>query len=206
MLLWLARWLRMGAGRAVRVLGGSLWGRDGTASSWDAETVSSMWAEDAPAASWRADMPGTEWSADADRPEWGREDAGSPWGRDAVLSQWGDGGMPVVKDLTIYPGEDVDIPLTPRDSPATDITGWTIAMYVRRTQRTGNVVFSAAGVITSAAAGLFKIPLSQAQTLRLPGDYWYDIWRTDAGFNRILVTGKLKFGESARFSSEYPAS
>lgn len=206
MLLWLARWLRMGAGLSRRVTNGVLWGRDEIASDWESETVSSAWGLD-PSGQWSDVMPSSEWSKADVASEWATDDEAPLWGRDDLGATWTeDAAMPVIKDLTIYPGEDVEIPYTPRDSPATDITGWTIKMYVRRQARTGSVLFTADGVITTAASGLFKMPLSQAQTLRLPGDYCYDVWRIDAGFNRLLATGKLTLGEVARFASELSSS
>ncbi len=205
MLLWLARWLGMGAGLSRRVAPGVLWGRDEIASDWQRETVSSGWGLD-PSGQWSADMQASDWSEADVVSEWATDDEASLWGREGLESLWWEDGMPVVKDLTVYPGEDVEIPYTPRDTPVTDITGWTIKMYVRRQARTGSVLFSADGVVTDGPAGLFKVPLAQSQTLRLPGDYCYDVWRTDSGFNRLLATGKLVLGEVARYASELSSS
>jgi hypothetical protein len=107
--------------------------------------------------------------------------------------------MPVVKDLTCYPGEDLPIDYSPRDAPV-DITGWTIVLFVRREFLTGSVLWTETAVITTAASGLFRVSLQHANTLRRPATYYYDVWRTDTGNNRCLAIGKLEMPNVARFS------
>lgn len=75
-------------------------------------------------------------------------------------------------------------------TPATDITGWTFQINVRRA---GVVVLqSTTFVITDAANGVVSFTLTSAQTGAMsPGDYDYDVWRIDAGNEKRLCWGTM---------------
>lgn len=95
--------------------------------------------------------------------------------------------------LSFYRGADVDFNFTP--VTATDITGWTLAFTISDyPQQTPVVLTVADGSITrvSAAAGTFTVPLTRTQTSGLTNSqYYFDIWRINAGSYERLAGGKL---------------
>jgi hypothetical protein len=92
-------------------------------------------------------------------------------------------------EIAIYRGEDVVLPFTM--SPVEDITGWTLLMSV---SGGGAVLFTKAGAVISGAAGTFSVSLTDAETELLAASdvYDYDVWRTDAGAERVLARGTLR--------------
>jgi hypothetical protein len=99
--------------------------------------------------------------------------------------------MATLKDLTpFYRGE--TILLTYTMSPLTDITGWTLRLYVKAALSDTAVLLTVNGAITSAVAGTFSVTLTAAQTAALAtGIYSYDVWRIDAGQECALAVGKM---------------
>jgi hypothetical protein len=92
-------------------------------------------------------------------------------------------------EIAIYRGEDVALPFTM--DPVENITGWTLLMSV---SGGGAVVFTKAGVVTSGPSGTFSVSLTDAETELLSASevYDYDVWRTDAGAERVLARGTLR--------------
>lgn len=91
----------------------------------------------------------------------------------------------------IYRGEDVSMTFTM--TPTTDITGWTMSFRLKAQISDASVLLGPVNAtITTAAAGIFAVALTAAQTLTLPvGTYDYDIWRTDSGSAATLDLGKV---------------
>lgn len=106
--------------------------------------------------------------------------------------------MAQIQDLgPIYRGEDVTLVFTM--TPTTDITGWTISTRVKQTATDPTSLVSASATITNAAAGIFTVALSAAQTNLLPaGQLPYDVWRTDSGSAAALSVGMLVVRGSVR--------
>lgn len=97
--------------------------------------------------------------------------------------------------ISIYRGEDVPIDFTAytTDGGATaeDITGWTLEFTVSDVRNsTAAKLITKACSITVAASGTFRASLTDTETDNLqPGTYAWDVWRTDAGFERLLGEG-----------------
>lgn len=95
--------------------------------------------------------------------------------------------------LTFSPGED------------TSISGWTLVFTVRArrdpdldTLLTKSTTASTI-TITDAAAGVFTLTLTAAQTLALgPGRYAFDVWRTDSGSEKPLILGTFTVEQAVR--------
>jgi hypothetical protein len=98
-------------------------------------------------------------------------------------------------EIAIYRGEDVTLPFTM--DPVENITGWTLLMSV---SLASGVVFTQAGAVVSGPAGTFTVALTDTQTeLLLASEvYDYDVWRTDAGAERVLARGTLRVLSVAR--------
>jgi len=96
--------------------------------------------------------------------------------------------------ITIYKGEDLDLDFTM--DPVEDITGWGIELNVKGAS---GVLITKTGVIVSGAAGTFQFPLvdTDSDSLRI-GIYLYDVWRTDAGAERVLAVGDFAVEDVAR--------
>lgn len=96
--------------------------------------------------------------------------------------------------VTVYRGEDVDLNFTM--VPVTNITGWTLLFTVEKGRRK---VITKTPVIVSAAAGTYKVSLTQTDTNIKEGTYQYDVWRIDDGSERVLSVGSLVISDDARF-------
>jgi hypothetical protein len=79
-----------------------------------------------------------------------------------------------------------------------DITGWTLVMSIKEFLTDSVALVTATGAPTDAANGVFAVLLTAAQTLLAPGDYHYDIWRTNAGSECVLSIGVLKIKPEVR--------
>lgn len=69
-----------------------------------------------------------------------------------------------------------------------DITGWTILFKLAPDQGDANVVSKTASITT--AVGVCEVSVAAADTNGLDaGTYWYQLERTDSGFNSVLAHG-----------------
>ncbi len=101
--------------------------------------------------------------------------------------------MPSTDTLTIYKGEDVRIDFTM--DPVEDITGWTLEFNVKGAPALTDI----AGVVDSGPNGTFHFDLTDDLSDSLPpGRYVYDVWRTDAGAERVLAIGAFVVLDVAR--------
>jgi hypothetical protein len=105
--------------------------------------------------------------------------------------------MAINQSITIGQGEDIILSFTMK--PKTNITGWTFEFTV--VNQLGNVtkLISTGGSITNGPLGKFSIILTSAQTQTFaPATYQYDVWRTNAGNERILSIGPFIVEANAR--------
>ena len=81
-------------------------------------------------------------------------------------------------------------------TPPSSIAGWTILLTVKRG---GTVYISEPAIIMDAGAGTFRFDLTAVDTAGLPvGNYQYDVWRMDAGQERVMAVGLFAVSDVAR--------
>jgi hypothetical protein len=97
-------------------------------------------------------------------------------------------GVSVQANIPFFQGEDLTLNFTL--TPLTDVTGWTLVSTVKD-KLGGTVQFNPAVTITDAGRGKFQAVWTRTQTGALaPGDYVWDVRRTDAGNNTVLAHGE----------------
>ena len=105
--------------------------------------------------------------------------------------------MATEQTITVYQGEQALLNFTM--APVVDISAWTLMFTVAT--KAGSVtkkIGPLAMTILSGPSGTFKISLTAAQ-LGLPlGTYYYDVWRTDVGFEQVLALGAFTVAGTAR--------
>lgn len=104
------------------------------------------------------------------------------------------GSMATIANISFYKGEDVTLTVTM--SPATNITGWTLAFTVRKSYGDASALMtktSGAGItVTDATNGVFKVAIASADSTGLEQRaYVFDIQRTDSGSRTVLTIGTL---------------
>jgi len=104
--------------------------------------------------------------------------------------------MPVVQSITVYRGEDIVLHFTM--SPRKDITGWVISFTVANGYNNPTKLFQVTAIATNAPAGRFDVIITKEQLNIDPGNYVYDLFRTDPGNNRILSVGEFKIEKDVR--------
>jgi len=104
--------------------------------------------------------------------------------------------MPIVKSLTVYRGEDIELNFSMR--PARDITGWVISMTVAESYNSLTKTIQVTATNTNAPAGRFQILLTKAQLNITPMKYVYDVFRVNPGNNRILNIGDFNLFADVR--------
>jgi hypothetical protein len=102
--------------------------------------------------------------------------------------------MANTQDIQFYVGE--DIPINAVLDPVVDISGWAISFVMRFTAGGLPVLVTktvGSGItIVSGPASTFIIQMLSADTSTLaPGEYVYDVQRTDVGNHRMLVLGTV---------------
>jgi hypothetical protein len=97
--------------------------------------------------------------------------------------------MSVPSNLSFFQGEDIQLNFAV--TPPADITGWTLTGTVQN-KLGGATQFTFTPSIQDAGRGWFQASFARAQTSNLsPGDYVWDIRRTDAGKNAVLAHGEI---------------
>lgn len=106
-------------------------------------------------------------------------------------------------DITIYQGNDVDLPITVRDPAgvAQDITGFSATFIIARHVDDTPAVSKATGgggiALTDPANGVLTVSLSDTDT-DLRGDYYYQCDVQDgAGNDSTVSTGTITFEATA---------
>lgn len=102
--------------------------------------------------------------------------------------------MPVIEDITIYRGEDIELNFTM--SPLEDITDWDIEFNVVGINYAKLITVVAE--ITDGSAGTFTVTLLADSTDIRTGLYTYDVWHTDPDVKRVIATGTLTVLAEAR--------
>jgi hypothetical protein len=107
-----------------------------------------------------------------------------------------------------FTGEDKTLRFTiytDADHSATeDITGWALSWLVKRRKRQTDadaVITKTTGsgiTITSAAAGVLDVALSDTDIANIAGDalYWHELKRTDAGSETVLSQGLFRLTQA----------
>ena len=83
----------------------------------------------------------------------------------------------------------------------TNISGWNFAFTIRAAvggQILAQVTSGNGITITDAVNGILSISLTAAQTMWPPYLYYWDLWRTDAGFEDQLGSGQFTITPSYR--------
>ena len=96
----------------------------------------------------------------------------------------------------VYYGEDVTLNFTM--TPVENITGWTLQLTVTRALGSVTKVIQKTGEIISGAAGTFRFILVTTDTDVAPEVYQYDVWRTNAGNERLLAIGTFTIADQSR--------
>lgn len=95
--------------------------------------------------------------------------------------------MPGTDTIAVYLGEDVV--LTFVMDPVEDVTGWTL-LFTAKTK--AGIEVEANAVVTDGPAGEFTVDLADTDIESLGvGRHNYDVWRTDAGSERVLAIGRF---------------
>jgi hypothetical protein len=110
--------------------------------------------------------------------------------------------MSIAQNLSCLASEAVVITVTMDTPPAGGISGWALAFYLKQKYADlAALVTKTSGTgiaVVDATAGVFTITLAAADTDQTPGNYVYDIWRTDAGQETALVHGRFSIGPAVR--------
>jgi len=105
--------------------------------------------------------------------------------------------MPINEAIVIYQGEVINLNFTM--TPVVNITGFTFELNIATSRANTVKIITQAGAIVSGPAGTYTIALTRAQTNTLtPNVYAYDVWRTNAGNERILTTGDFTVKDPVR--------
>jgi hypothetical protein len=96
--------------------------------------------------------------------------------------------MSVPSNFQFFQGEDVLLKF--QLTPPQDMTGWSLMCSIKD-KLGGTLQFNPAFIITDAGRGQFQASLPRSSTSALsPGDYVWDIRRTDSGANTVLAHGE----------------
>jgi hypothetical protein len=111
--------------------------------------------------------------------------------------------MARTSSITIFRGEDISLAFTTyttdTGTTAENISNWTLAFSVAESRNSTSKLITAAGSITAAASGTFSVTLAATDTDNIaPGSYFWDVWRTDAGSERLLGKGTFTIEGTAR--------
>jgi hypothetical protein len=96
--------------------------------------------------------------------------------------------MSVPSNISFFQGEDVQLNFYV--TPPTDVTGWTLTGTVKD-KLGGTVQFTFTPSILDAGRGWIQVTWPRSNTSALtPGDYVWDVRRTDSGKNTVLANGE----------------
>ena len=104
--------------------------------------------------------------------------------------------MAVEQTISVYRGEQVVLNFTM--APVVDITTWTLVFsLVKKANSTTKLITQSAPVI-SGPLGTFRVTLTEEQMNLSPAIYFFDVWRTDEGFEQVLAIGPFIVRATAR--------
>lgn len=98
--------------------------------------------------------------------------------------------------VTIYRGEPVQLNFA-LDTPA-DISGWTLAFTLARAKNGATKLLTQTPEIVDVEVGSFKVLIGSEDTDLEPESYWWDVWRTDEGNERLIAIGSLTIQPDVR--------
>jgi hypothetical protein len=108
----------------------------------------------------------------------------------------------VAQNLSCLAGEAVVLTVTMDTPPAGGISGWALAFYLKKAYTDAVALVtktSGSGItVTDAVNGVFTVTLATADTDQTPGNYVYDVWRTDSGQETALAHGRFSIGPAVR--------
>ena len=111
--------------------------------------------------------------------------------------------MAETQNLTMDRGDDITLEgtiyTTSAHTAAQDITGWTLLFTLAKRRNSTVKLISKAGSIVTAASGTFTVAIDDIDTDDIePGTYFWDVARTNAGYERTLVKGTFTIEGNAR--------
>ena len=106
--------------------------------------------------------------------------------------------MAIETAILVYRGEQAVLNFA-MDPSHTPISGWTLMFTVaRRANSTLKLIGPVACTILNATTGTYRVTLTEEQTDLSPADYFWDVWRTDEGFEQVLGLGTFTISADAR--------
>jgi hypothetical protein len=110
--------------------------------------------------------------------------------------------MSIAQNLSCLAGEAVVLTVTMDTPPAGGISGWALAFYLKQKYPDLAALVTKTGgsgiTVTDAVNGVFTVTLATADTDQTPGNYVYDVWRTDSGQETALAHGRFSIGPAVR--------
>lgn len=99
--------------------------------------------------------------------------------------------------IAVFRGQAATLPWSL--TPAGNTTGWTIVLTVRRVRSAGApTLLTKQADAVNAAEGTWAFAFSAADLTLAPGMYFFDIWRTDSGFETPLTEGTFEVQPGVR--------
>lgn len=83
------------------------------------------------------------------------------------------------------------------NATAVDITNWTIKVMAK--DNVGNTVLDKTASVTSGPSGTYSFAVAKADTLLTPATYYFDVWRTDSGNEKLMGYGSFTITPDVRF-------
>lgn len=88
------------------------------------------------------------------------------------------------------------------DGDVQPITGWGLEWVLRERPDAGTTILTktvGSGItITNGTAGICSVAIADADTIALnPGDYYYTLRRSDAGYETVLAFGRATLRQAA---------
>lgn len=111
--------------------------------------------------------------------------------------------MARTQNLEVFRGEDITLSgtiyTTDTGSTPEDITGWTLVLTVAEARNSTAKLLTKSGVLVTPASGTFSVTIADTELDDIPpGSYFWDLWRTDAGYERVLISGAFNLKGNAR--------
>jgi hypothetical protein len=87
--------------------------------------------------------------------------------------------------------------------PPANIAGWTLVFTLAANRNMiDKLLTSSVFTVTDESTGVFNFLLPTEQTDREPRSYWWDVWRVDAGQERLLAIGYITITGVVRLPDE----
>ena len=107
--------------------------------------------------------------------------------------------MAAESTITVFRGEHG--PLTFTHTPDA-VTGWALRFTIARAKNAATKLVSLTPSITSTST--YTVDIDDALLDLPPGRYFFDVWRTDAGFEQVLAYGDFVIEGDALYPSPVP--